>query len=152
MFENLTAYFLRNDPLLSRTYRNVRKWGERSEGVNRTDTGIDLVAELSDETGGGVCAIQCKFYDLYHKVSKADLDSFFTESGKEPYTRRLIVTTSELGPTALEALQNQQIQVQHLTLDRFAQSPIDWKNYNPRKTQAVQYVPKKVQEGIRKKL
>jgi predicted helicase len=44
-------------------------------GRGRRDTGVDLVAKLKD--GEGYAAIQCKFYDPSHRVSKGDLDAFF---------------------------------------------------------------------------
>lgn len=39
-------------------------------------------------------AIQCKFYAPGHKVSKADIDTFLSASGKEPFARRIVVDTS----------------------------------------------------------
>src|SRR5699024_11731591 len=49
-------------------------------GVDRRDLGIDLVA--ADIVSGGLCAIQCKFFERDHAVSKAEIDSFFAASGK----------------------------------------------------------------------
>ena len=64
------------------------EWSER-EGP---DTGIDIVAE---EKSGGLCAIQCKFFDPAHTLQKSDIDSFFTASGKKIYSHRLIVSSTD---------------------------------------------------------
>ena len=60
---------------------------------NQPDTDIHLVAKERDT--GGYCAIQCKFYDPAHTLQKADIDSFFTASGKSPFTSRMIVPTTD---------------------------------------------------------
>lgn len=56
------------------------------------DTGIDLVAKTQGTEE--IHAIQCKFYAPEHRVMKGDIDSFFTASGKKPFSRRIIVTVS----------------------------------------------------------
>ncbi len=43
-------------------------WSEWPGRCGRPDTGIDLVAEDAD--GGGLTAIQCKFYLPDHQVSR----------------------------------------------------------------------------------
>ena len=75
-----------------------------------------------------LCAIQCKFYEPDHTVSKADIDSFFTASGKGGFTRRMIISTTEKwGPHAEEALEDQQIPVTRIGLADIAESPVDWR-------------------------
>lgn len=57
-------------------------WPERADrGFLAQDTGIDLVAEQTEAHGGGLCAIQCKFY---------------AEKGKIPYVGDQLVP-SEFG-------------------------------------------------------
>ncbi len=93
-FELLIKDFLKHDPTYSPQFSNVWTFAEwaKLQDFDSRDTGIDLVAELSEEDG--FCEIQCKFYDENHKIQKSDLDSFFTASGKKEFTRRLIVDTT----------------------------------------------------------
>ena len=49
----------------------------------KPDTGIDLVEQ--DRDSGELTAVQCKFYEPTHTLAKADIDSFFTASGKAPF-------------------------------------------------------------------
>lgn len=132
-FELLIKDFLKNDPTYSPQFSEVwtyKDWAE-SQGIDGTDTGIDLVAGLSEEEG--FCAIQCKFYDEHHRIQKSDLDSFFTASGKKGFTRRLIVdsTSGSWSEHAETALSNQTIATQRIGLSELENSPIDWSVYAP---------------------
>jgi len=94
-FERLCIAFLKNDPLQITQYDEVwsfSDWAE-AQGIDRRDTGIDLVARMRD--GSGFCAIQCKFYDEDKRISKSEVASFFTASGKAPFARRLIIDTTD---------------------------------------------------------
>lgn len=56
-----------------------------------------------------------------------DIDSFFTASGKAPFTSRLIISTTEKwGEDAEDALDDQQIPVARLGLSEIVQSPVRW--------------------------
>jgi predicted helicase len=124
-FERLMQAYLRTDPLYAERFSAVWMWGEWPERDTGRDTGIDLVAEERD--GDGYCAIQCKFYASDHRLEKADIDSFFTASGKAPFTSRLIIsTTDRWGPNAEDALNNQRIPVARIGLSEIAQSPVRW--------------------------
>lgn len=94
----LIKNFLKNDPTYSPNFTDVWTYAEwtatqsvNSRGINKQDSGIDLVAKLANEDS--YCAIQCKFYDENHKIQKSDLDTFFTASGKKEFSRRLVVET-----------------------------------------------------------
>ena len=124
LFEALTAEYLRRDPVFADRFSNVWMWTDWPGGGG-PDVGIDLVAEESD--GSGLCAVQCKLYDPHHQVSKADVDSFFTASGKRGFTSRLVVSTTDLwGSNAEKALVDQQIPVSRIGLADMAGSPITW--------------------------
>jgi len=80
-----------------------------------------------ERDGGGYCAIQCKFYAPDHHLQKADIDSFFTASGKHPFTSRIVIsTTDKWGANAEAALEQQQIPVSRVGLAEIAQAPINW--------------------------
>jgi predicted helicase len=97
-FEAIAKAYFEHDDLQRQHYDKVWTYADWAEerGVKKTDTGIDLVAHIAD--GSGYCAIQCKFFDKDYRIQRRDLDSFFTESGKRPFTRRIVIdtTTGEL--------------------------------------------------------
>ena len=130
-FELLIKNFLKNDPMYADLFTNVWTYAEwaRTEGLNESDTGIDLVAKLAREEG--FCAIQCKFYQENYKIQKRDIDSFFTASGKKFFKMRLIVdsTAVEWSKHAEDALHGQTIPVTRLSLRDLELSPLDWETY-----------------------
>ncbi len=128
-FERLMREYLTTDPLYAERFASVWLWQDWPGREGAPDTGIDLVAA---ERGGGVCAIQCKFYDPDHRLEKSDIDSFFTASGKSPFTSRLIIsTTDHWSVHAEKALDKQQIPVTRLRVRDLAASPVDWSSYSP---------------------
>ena len=89
------------------------------------DTGIDIVA-VDRPTGGNV-AIQCKFFDPNSTISKPDIDTFLSASGKEGFTQRIIVsTTDKWNAHAEDAIQGQQVPVRRIGLADLEASTIDW--------------------------
>lgn len=124
-FELLIQRYLQTDPLYADLFSNVWRWTEWPGREGEPDTGIDLVAE---EVGTAkLWAIQCKFYAAETPVSKADVDTFLSASGKASFGARLIVTTTEKwGSNAEAAIQGQQVPVQRLGPADLAASPIDW--------------------------
>jgi predicted helicase len=125
LFERLMAEYLRLDPLYANRFSEVWLWDDWPDNGGQGDTGVDLVARERD--GGGYCAVQCKFYEPRHHLQKSDIDSFFTASGKAPFTSRIIVsTTDRWGRNAEQALTDQQTPVTRLGVADIATSPIDW--------------------------
>lgn len=128
-FERLIAGYLIADPLYQDKYSKVWLWAAWPGRGKQPDTGIDLVAE--ERYTGELCAIQCKFYDPAHSLQKSDIDSFFTTSGKKPFTSRMIVsTTDKWSNHAEESLKNQQIPVYRLRVQDLAESPVDWSQFS----------------------
>jgi predicted helicase len=130
-FEELTLRYLRHEPAFAGLYVRVEPyatWAGR-QGLDRRDAGIDLVAETA---AGEVHAVQCKLYPADHTLQKADIDSFFTASGKRPFTHRLIIsTTDKWSAHAEDALRDQQVPVQRIDLAHLEASVIDWSAYRP---------------------
>lgn len=130
-FENLAKVFFENDPQYVQRFDKVWTYAEfaAGRGISGQDTGIDLVARVRDD--GGFCAIQCKFYREGHRIQKSDIDSFFTASGKKPFTERLIIDTTNVdwSEHAEGALRDQNIDTQRISLSDIEQSPIDWGSY-----------------------
>ncbi|AFS53887.1 DEAD/DEAH box helicase [Leptospirillum ferriphilum] len=132
-FEILMKAFFKADPTWADRFEDVWIWKEWPElahyQFSQQDTGIDLVAK---EWDGGWCAIQCKCFDPHYNVQKADIDSFFTLSGKKPFSARLIVsTTDKWSVHAEEALADQQIPINRIGLSDLADSRIDWSRVVP---------------------
>ncbi|MEU5554080.1 DEAD/DEAH box helicase [Micromonospora sp. NPDC047793] len=125
-FEKLMLQYLSTDPQWTEQFSRVWMWADwPGTESDKRDVGIDLVAQ--DRETGGYCAIQCKFYEPHHTVEKADIDSFFTASGKGGFTRRLIISTTDKWNVHAEAaLAGQQVPVTRIGLDEIAQSPVQW--------------------------
>lgn len=129
LLERLTRTFLTTDPKWTALYDAVWLWQDWPGRDGKVDTGIDLVAR--ERHTGEMCAIQCKFYSPTHTMQKSDLDSFFTASGKHPFSSRIFVSTSsKWGKHAEDALEGQQITTVRLGVDDFDQSDIDWSTYS----------------------
>ncbi|WP_433695059.1 DEAD/DEAH box helicase [Paraburkholderia phenoliruptrix] len=132
-FEELITTYLRNEATYRDLYSDVWTYAEWADlqGLDKRDTGIDLVAKTrgTDEFH----AIQCKLFAPGHKVQKTDIDSFFTASGKKPFTRRIIVaTTNHWSEHAEDALLDQQPPVSKIDLTALEDSQIDWGQYQPK--------------------
>lgn len=143
-FERLTKFFLENDSRFSDRFSNVWIWNKFPENEGKVDTGIDLVAK--EKYSEGYCAIQCKFYGDKTTVDKSNIDSFFTASGKDIYTSRLIfATTDNWTKHAEDALKNQRIPINRMTTDDMENGSIDWKQFNTESFTA----PQRRKNGIR---
>ncbi len=139
-FENLAKLYFQHEPRYKDLYSDVWLWeawradwiaaGHKDPG---TDTGIDLVAKTTgtDEYH----AIQAKFYDSDSTIYKRQVDSFFTASGKKPFTHRLLIlSTDKISPHVDTAMQGQHIPCQKITLADLEDSKIDWVSWFAKKT------------------
>ena len=60
---------------------HYKDWARENPSFSQTDIGIDLVGELKNDKG--LAAIQCKFFQSDHQITKEDLDSFVSASSNE---------------------------------------------------------------------
>ncbi|MGY2125874.1 DEAD/DEAH box helicase [Nocardia gipuzkoensis] len=128
-FERLTKAFLTTDPLFADQFSKVWSWSEWPGNGGKHDTGIDLVAE--DRVTGGLVAIQCKFYAPTSTISKDDIDTFLSESGKEGFIERVVVsTTDKWNAHAENAIKSQQVPVRRIGVSDLEASPIDWSQFS----------------------
>jgi predicted helicase len=148
-FERLIANYLVTDPQYADRLEDVWLWSEWPDRSGK-DTGIDLVAK--ERATGEYWAIQCKFYLPEHRLSKQDIDSFFTASGKRfatkegecTFSNRLIVSTTDLWSSEAEkALENQQIPVERLRVQDLDESPIDWSQFSLKNPSDIKLKAKK---------
>ena len=132
-FEELIVCYLRNEATYRDLYSDVwthAQWADM-QGLDKRDTGIDLVAKTQGT--GEFHAIQCKLYAEDYRLQKGDIDSFFTASGKKPFTHRVIIsTTNHWSEHAEEALRDQQPPVSKIDRHDLENSQIDWSKYQPK--------------------
>lgn len=133
-FEKLIVQYFKTEPFYQQQYIEVFMYGDwvetygKSLGiVSKKDTGIDLVAVTQDEQHH---AIQCKNYAADYTIGKSDIDSFFTASGKNYFSLRIIVTTTNnWTENAKLSLENQNPSVITIDLSNLENSVIDWSRY-----------------------
>jgi predicted helicase len=131
-FEELIRTYFRFEATYADLYSDVWLYSDwaKEQGLDGRDTGIDLVAKTQGTNE--YHAIQCKCYAEDYRVKKSDIDSFFTASGKKPFTNRIIVTTTNnWSEHAENALQGQQPPVNKIDLNDLENSQIDWSKYQP---------------------
>lgn len=137
-FEELICAYLRNEATYRDLYDKVWMYADwaKEQGLDGRDTGIDLVARTQGT--GEIHAIQCKLYAEDYRVQKKDIDSFFTASGKAPFSHRIIVaTTNNWSEHAEDALQGQQLSINKIDLQALEDSQIDWAKYQPNQAVAL---------------
>ena len=106
-FEHICKWFLAHDPVYSHELRRVWLWDEWP-GRWGIDAGIDLVAE---DHRGNLWAIQVKAYDAAYSITKQDVDSFLSESGRAEFSFRLLIaTTNHIGANAKRTIEKQENQ------------------------------------------
>lgn len=133
-FEKLIIQYFKTEPFYQQQYTEVfmysdwvEKYGEAFGIASKKDTGIDLVAVTHDENHH---AIQCKNYAADYTIGKSDINSFFTASGKNYFSQRIIVTTTNnWTENAKLSLENQNPPVSTVDLSNLESSVIDWSRY-----------------------
>ena len=149
LFERLIASYLTRDPQYSDLLGDVWLWDEWSDRWG-SDMGIDIVAR--EKATGDYWAVQCKFFDPEHTISKPDIDSFLSASGKEfetddgrrQFARRIVVSsTDKWNRNAEKAIEGQTIPVSRISFSNLAESPIDWSEFSFKRPHLIKYRPKK---------
>ena len=122
-FEHICKWLLTNDPVYRKQLRRVWLWKEWP-GRWGADAGIDLVAEEHD---GRLWAIQAKAYDLAYWITKADVDTFLSESARSEFAFRLLIaTTDRIGKNAERTLQAQEKPASRLLLADLRDARVSW--------------------------
>ena len=134
-FERGMSIALNEAPLYRSRFSEIVMWEDWSLRATQ-DLGIDLVATLRPEEGGGHCAIQCKFYGDTTHLAKSNIDSFLSQSSQKyknhdgqlvPWKERIIITTKDdWSPNAERAIRNQDPPVTRIGLSDIRQWNIDW--------------------------
>ncbi|MDE0323505.1 MAG: DEAD/DEAH box helicase family protein [Candidatus Poribacteria bacterium] len=139
-FERLIRAYLLEDPFYKKRFSEVylwSEWGQLRPEFDGKDMGIDLVAQERD---GGYCAIQCKCYAEDKRISKTDLDSFISESNREPYTARMFVDTGKSwSANLLKAIDGLQPPCQRISAADLASRPVQWPNLSRETPEQLDY-------------
>ncbi len=127
LFERLIRAYLLEDPFYQKRFSEVYLWGEWAEnqpGFDLVDRGIDLVAI---ERTGGICAIQCKCYAEDKRISKSDIDTFISESNRQPFTARIFVDTGKSwSANLIKAIDGLEPPCQRISAADLASRPVQW--------------------------
>ena len=131
-FERLIKVYLENDDIQKDQYSKVwhyEDWVKEHPNYQTKDTGIDLVAKLSN--GEGFCAIQCKFYQQGTSITKKSIDSFVSAASTLDFVRLILVDTTDrqLGKNVQSTLDNLEKRHIHLPLNKLEESRIKWTEF-----------------------
>ncbi len=127
-FERLILRYLELDPIQADRFSQVWMWNDWPGKGNVGDVGIDLVAQ--ERATGEFCAIQCKFYLPENSVSKGSIDSFLAASGREPFTSRMLVSTTDRWGKNAEDAFRQTKNALRISIQDLDASPIDWSRFD----------------------
>jgi superfamily II DNA or RNA helicase len=122
-FEHFVKWFLKNDPEWSTQVDQVWLWDEYPDSWGR-DCGIDLVFKHKN---GENWAVQAKCYAATTSITKADVDSFISESNRDGIDKRLLIATTDLiGPNAKQVCDAQDKPVTRFLLSHFEDADIEY--------------------------
>ena len=118
-----------------------RDWPEREQltGLDGRDHGIDLVAQLTNDT---IVAIQCKCYSEDSVITKPLIDSFLNESARPAFGLRWIVSTCKWNDAAERAIREREPAISRIDF-------LDFLDHTIRELQMSQEErhPKPLQQG-----
>ena len=127
LFERLIKRYLETDPLYKAQFQKVWLWSEWPER-DEQDTGVDLVAQYHDDVNdGGICAIQCKFYEPGRRVPDADVDSFLVKATIIGAVGRIFVQTSgNLSKKSDNRFKASHTRTSVIGIDELRRSDVSW--------------------------
>lgn len=122
VFERIfVPWFLKTDPEWSTKVKQIWLWDEYPDRWGK-DCGIDLVYE---DHQGRHWAVQCKCISPDREISKAEIDSFLSESNDPRiYGRLLIASTDGIGKNARQVIKRQEKQVVLILKEHLSKSEL----------------------------
>ena len=124
-FEKFVKWFLKNDSQWKTQIKKIWLWDEFPQRWGR-DKGIDLVFR---HNSGELWAVQAKCYNEDYYISKPDIDTFLSESGRKLIKKRLLIsTTDKIGKNAKDVLKSQEKSVTLFLKNDFEKSLIKFPN------------------------
>lgn len=122
-FEHFVKWFLKNDPEWSTQVDQIWLWDEYPHAWGR-DCGIDLVFRHKN---GENWAVQAKCYASTTSITKADVDSFISESNRDGIDKRLLIASTDLiGANAKQVCDAQDKPVTRFLLSNFEDADIEY--------------------------
>ena len=101
-FERLARWFMEHDPEYATLFEEVWAWRDWPDCWG-PDKGIDLIGKTR---AGRIVAVQAKNYAERNSITKQDIDTFLSESGRPVIDERLLIaTTDRVASTALEVME-----------------------------------------------
>lgn len=149
-FEKLMQKVFRTSPLYAEMYDTVWLWSEFPY-ADTNDIGIDIVVKKRDKDE--YTAIQCKFYDDNNPISKGDVDTFLSASGKAfyigdkeyRYSERIIVSTNDKWSSNAEStIIGQFPPVTRIRVQDLQECGINWNSFTLDNIASMQKSPKKI--------
>ena len=131
-FEKLCELYLRHDKSQQQWLDRVRPYADwaSEQGISGKDEGIDLVADIRPERGGGYCAIQAKCRPEDKQINDSEIVSFIAETSKRDshFSAIMLIdsTAVELSSTAHRRLRNHILDYQRVGLETLSNSSINW--------------------------
>lgn len=122
VFEHFCKWFLRNDPVWKKEVQKVWLWDEWPDRWG-PDNGIDLILK---HRNGEIWAVQAKCYDPSYTLTKSNIDSFISESGRSQIDKRLLMASCEISAKVSKTFEAQEKAVVSFTLPEFEQSAVDY--------------------------
>ena len=131
LFERLMQRYLRVEGVYAARFSKVWLWSDRGQPLQDNadhagqDYGVDLVAE--EINGGGLCAIQCKFYGRDRKLDWKGLTKFLSAASykKSPFTSLILVYTGgELTEKQMKEIEKHECEL--VSYSDLAKSHVDW--------------------------
>jgi superfamily II DNA or RNA helicase len=122
-FERVCRWYLENDPVFQHQIRKVWLWKDWPDRWG-ADAGIDLVAETHT---GDLWAVQVKAYASSASVTKADIDTFLSESSRPQFAMRLlVVTTDHVSHNAHCTIEAQEKPVRVVSASELGKAALEW--------------------------
>ncbi len=134
VFERLMGYAFQRHPDVYGPARfkavwRWMEWPDREAHGYLGDVGIDLVAEQTEAWGGGLCAIQTKFFAESHKIAKGDVDTFLSASSAATFSNRILVVTSDLSNHAQTMVSKTSPRCEVVSRADIESWPVDWPEF-----------------------
>ena len=136
VFEKVVKIYLEEDKIQMQHYDKVWRYKDwaKDHDLDPSDTGIDLIAKLSD--GSGFCAIQCKFYAENNRLTQETFDSFVANASDPQFTDIILADTTlpEYHDNLINLLERTKKPWKRINLAKLRESNIVWEDYLTNRT------------------
>ncbi len=138
LFEKISKQFLQEHDSANE-YESIDLWYDWKLRGKERDKGIDIVIQTTSKE---YIAVQCKFHQ--NSISYNDISPFLTQLlsgvGEVRFKKGIIISTSNLTSEAIKAIEQIRstgmgIDIDEITEEDFIYSKIDWKKFDPTKTE-----------------